>query len=164
MTGTTIAVTAEVAAHFHAVKRHYNEHFNSKLSSSRMLGYLCHLFDMMLVAGGQVEAAEQRAVAAGTSVAAAREEAWRDAWHAAMWWTPPRIPMGVSQEFWKSTPEQRLEVAAQLRRRLGIEPTDDLVRAVINAGGRDPIRNLVLVKMDGGEEVSAHLKKLMGKS
>lgn len=140
---TTIGVVDEVSNLFQQFRKHRAE-VSYKLSASRALHYLIHLYETMHETAGRALEAKSAAEAF---------ETWREGWFRAHSWSPPKIPRGASSPSYRASLQDRILAAVAIRQRLGIEPTEEMIRDFINRGGPDSIRVEVLEKL--GQELDS---------
>lgn len=148
MSMTSIAATRGVADIWMTLKREVEEVRMRKMSQSQFLHWSEQAIRMlrdMPVRLGQVEDSIAKAVGKDHEACVALRQVVQDALQS-LFWTPPTIPRGIRPRSHWATPEQRLLAASAIKRRLGFEPSADMVREFLNMNGEDGIRRMMLEK------------------
>lgn len=132
----TIALSELSWAEFGAVRAalERNPGLGWRPTHTRVIHYLSHVFHLMHKAvdeGRKMKNAEQCALFYERSILEALQ------------WVPPVVSRGPFKKSSYATIEERAYVAAKIRERLGIEPTEALVNQCLNAGDMMNLKEFV---------------------
>lgn len=137
----TLAISEIAFAEFSNVRASLerNPVLGWKITNSRQVHYMAHLWQLMAAAleeGRKMKNAEQCALFYERSILEA------------LTWTPPHVSRGPYKKATYATIEERAYVAAKIKEKLGIDPTEALISEAINAGEAGFLKDLVRSELD----------------